>query len=244
MSAPVKPTYRQSFITTTLLLLLSSVTAPLSFAITTIIWFAYSRKAKPLTSSNKHTTVLVTGARTTKSLVLARIFWKAGYRVILADEAEWGNLAASRFSRCIAKYYNLPDPTKDHALYKMTLWKIITSENVSLWVCGSSAGATMHDAIVADELKKLPELKGVKFFIQSPEEASQLHNKDLFTSLCQDLGFKVPESILVSSVNQAVSFLHNESRKGRKFIVKCTALDDQGELMQFLSGPCMSKCTS
>jgi hypothetical protein len=67
-------------------------------------------------------------------------------------------------------------------------------------------------------------------FIQSPREIEQLHNKDLFADLCKELDFKVPESILVYSTDEAVNFLHDEEeRQGRKYIVKCTALDDQGE---------------
>lgn len=227
MTRPVKPSYAQSFATTTLLVLLSLVTAPLSFLITSIIWFVYSRKVKPINPSNRSTSVLITGARTTKSLILCRIFWKAGYRVILADETEWGWLASSRFSRCIDKYYNLPDPTIDHDNYRKAIWNILKNERCSLWIPGSSAGATLHDAQAAEEIKK-NHSKNMKIFIQSAEEALQLHNKDLFGYLCQSLGFKVPESMLVRDINEAVEFLHSEEREGRKFIVKCTALDDEG----------------
>lgn len=234
MSAPVKPTYLQSFLTTSLLLLLSLVTAPLSFTLSIVIWFAHARKVRPADSKNKSTTVLITGARTTKSLILARIFWKAGYRVVIADEQEWGWLSSSRFSRCISNYYNLPDPAKQgHEAYEVAIWNIIKKKNVGLWIPASSAGNTMNDAFTARTLKKTMG-KDCKFFIQSPQEALRLHDKDMFAQLCQELGFQTPESKMVTDIEEAVEFLHSNDRQRRTYIVKCTALDDQGGASFFL----------
>lgn len=232
MSAPAKPTYGQSFVTTTLLIGALIVTFPFSFALSTFIRLFYSRSASSRSLSSSTKTVLVTGARTQKSLTVARFFWKAGYRVVLADEEEWGFLAASRFSRCISNFYGLPNPLVDHDAYERAIRKIIRSEGVQLWVPGSSAGATENDAKVAQVMR---EKEGIEVFIQTPREIEQLHNKDLFGDLVKELGFTVPESVLVTSPEEAVDFLHASERKDRQYIVKCTALDDQGKSHRVLA---------
>jgi hypothetical protein len=230
MSAPAKPTYLQSAICTILLLLLAVITFPLSLFLSLSIRL-HGAISSPRRADVKGITVLVTGARTTKSLIVARILWKAGYRVILADEASWGFLSASRFSRCISRYYSLPDPVVNHAKYEERIRTIIARENVSLWIPGSSAGATVNDAQVAEVVR---EQDGVKAFIQSREEIERLHNKDLFGDLCKELGFTVPESVLVSTEQEAADFLHSTGRKGKEYILKTTALDDQGRSHSFV----------
>lgn len=228
MSAPARPSYAQSVASTTLLLILCAVTAPISLVVATILRIRNDHAATSLHRQNSRDgqTVLVTGARTVKSLFLARVFWKAGYRVVLADEAYWGRLAAARFSRCVAAYYDLPDPQNSHEAYERRIRSIVAQEGVKLWVCASSAGATINDAKVAERVRKED---GIRAFIQSTAEAEKLHNKDLFMDLCEELGFTIPEGKLVTTVDEAVAFLHSDERKGRKFIVKTTALDDQGE---------------
>ena len=226
--APPKPSYAQSVTSTVLLILLAIFTFALSLVISGVT-FALSYRpslASHRSKGKQGITVLVTGARTTKSLVVARIFWKAGYRVVIADEAEWGWLSATRFSRCISKYYDLPDATKDHAKYEQKIREIIARENVKLWVPGSSAGCTINDARAGEVVR---ERDGVQAFIQSTREIGMLHNKDLFGDLCKELGFTVPESRLIHSVDEAVNFVHSEDRQGRKYILKTTDLDDQGE---------------
>lgn len=227
-SALRKPSYAQSAVSTALLIILAAVTFPLSLLVSSItLVISYRPSLAVHSSKRKHgTTILITGARTTKSLVVARMFWKAGYRIVIADEAEWGWLSASRFSRCISKYYDLPDATKDHAGYEQKIREIIAKENVKLWVPGSSAGCTINDARVAEVVR---EQDGVQAFIQSTREIGMLHNKDLFGDLCIDLGFTVPESRLIHSVDDAVQFLHSEDRQGRNYILKTTDLDDQGK---------------
>ena len=227
MSTPARPSYFQSVVCTFGLLTLLVITAPLSFLISTLIRLSTFRSTSvEHARRQRNETVLITGARTTKSLVLARIFWKAGYRVILADERKWGWLAASRFSRCISNYYHLPDPLNDHLAYERKIRNIVKKEKVKLWIPGSSAGATVNDARVAETIR---QKEGIKVFIQSAKEIEQLHNKDLFGALCQQLGFIVPESILIQTVDEAVAFLHAQIDRKKEYIVKTTALDDKGE---------------
>lgn len=225
MSTPARPSYLQSVFNTTCLIGLLVITFPFSFALSCVIRLIYSRSSASRSLSSTTKTVLVTGARTQKSLTVARFFWKAGYRVVLADEQEWGFLSAARFSRCISRFYNLPNPLVNHQEYEAAIRKIIKKENAILWVPGSSAGATVNDAKVAEVVRAKD---GIEVFIQSPREIEQLHNKDLFGDLVKELGFTVPESVLVSSMEEALDFLHSEERQDRQYIVKCTALDDQG----------------
>ena len=238
MASLPKPSYAQSVLSTLLLILLAIVTFPLSLFVSSITFILSYRStlASHRNKGKRHITVLITGARTTKSLVVARIFWKAGYRVVIADEQEWGWLSASRFSRCVSKYYDLPDATKDHSKYEQKIREIIARENVKLWVPGSSAGCTINDARAGEVVR---ERDGVQAFIQSTREIGMLHNKDLFGDLCKVLGFTVPESRLVHSVEEAVEFVHSEDRQGRTYILKTTDLDDQGRSTA-IAGGCRS----
>src|SRR5687768_3439584 len=60
--------------------------------------------------SEHRKTILVTGVNMTKGVVLARLFHRAGHRVIAADT---NHLAPGRFSRAVNKFHVLP--RSDHA---------------------------------------------------------------------------------------------------------------------------------
>ncbi|KAI0071142.1 hypothetical protein K474DRAFT_1669333 [Panus rudis PR-1116 ss-1] len=184
--------------------------------------------------SSDQRTVLVTGARTNKALAIARAFKRAGYRVILAEEREWGILACARFSRAADKYYNLPDPHADDEgqAYIDAIKSIIMRDSVHAWVPVSSVHATMIDSEAARQVHEL-ELElhrgfGCDTFIQHPDIASTLHWKDRLGTLLEDLGYATPESRRVTTVAQAADFLHSPKTlaKGKKYLLKCLTLDD------------------
>ena len=80
-------------------------------------------------------TVLLTGGKMTKALVLARAFHAAGHRVVLADSARY-RLTGHRFSRAVDRFHTLPTP--DDAGYAAR-WP--GSCPVSTWTSGCPSPA-------------------------------------------------------------------------------------------------------
>ncbi|GAA97235.1 uncharacterized protein L969DRAFT_84337 [Mixia osmundae IAM 14324] len=236
-----KPSYVQSSLTTLLLVALSMSLAPVTAFVcllchvcqdvhrpieTAKLWIRLVRETTGSRSSDR--TVLITGGRTTKSLVLIRAFSKAGWRVILAEESQWGNLAASRWSNAVDRYYPLPDPSQssaDKAEYFRRLKYIIAIECVNLWLPCSSAGASVEDAHLADHIRSSGS--HCRVFLPTETQMEDLHWKDRFETLCRLLDMPVPEAQTVTSIDQAVTFLHS-STSTHRFLAKSLGLDDVG----------------
>lgn len=215
-SSPARPSTLQSLITSLLLVTLSFSIAPFSFLFLIAYQYFYP-PTRPSFKSGK--TVLITGGRTTKSLILIRKFYQAGHRVILAEESQWGFLCATRFSACIERYYPLRNPVESPLLYIQDIKEIILKEMVDLWVPGSSAGGTIVDAEAAESVRKLVLQKNGNHpavFIQSVDVATTLHHKDLFISLVSELGMETPQSKLIKSVSEGMDFLFSAERDNSK----------------------------
>ncbi|KAI0786194.1 hypothetical protein C8Q75DRAFT_808600 [Abortiporus biennis] len=230
------PNYLQSLLATTFLITLSLAFLPFTFITTVffyiqaIIYEFISSPEQPNDTQNPKT-VLVTGARMNKALTLARAFKRSGHRVILAEEKDFGLLAAARFSRMIDRYVTLPDPC-DKALgvqpYIDELKRIIVEEKIDSWVPCSSIYSTIEDAEVARQLKELNIDCDV--FITNPEITKSLDDKDEFRKLLKELNLDFPEFKTVVTVAQAADMICNPdaAKKGEKFIIKCLKVDDQG----------------
>lgn len=226
--AALRPSLVQSIGVSVSLVVLSIALAPFTLAFLAI-YSLINPRTPPRSGSGQERTVLITGARTTKSLVLLRTFYRAGYRCILAEEDTWGWLCATRFSRGVTQYYPLPSPIDDKKGYIAAIQAIVTKENVSAWIPGSSAGGTLVDAEAGEVIRRTTP--GCEVFIQSVDVATTLHFKDLFLELVKDLGMATPESQLVTSVEAAQEFLFAKAQLVRpsvKFILKCLDLDDLG----------------
>lgn len=235
-----RPSLLQSRVTTFLLLCLSLLTSPFTLLVTLFFYTFTAVTGIFLGSSfrndTKHPakTVLVTGARANKALTLCRAFKKAGCRVILAEEARWGKLTCAQFSRAVDHYLLLPDPATDPDEYILAIHRIVTRCNVDAWVPCSSVHATMVDseaaAQIVAESRDILNTHICRPFIPFPEVCGTLHWKDQFEDLCIELGYPVPESQKVTSVQEAVDFLHSPETfaKGDKYLLKSLSLDDLG----------------
>lgn len=99
-------------------------------------------------------------------------------------------------------------------------------------VCG--AGSTVEDAKVADEIHR--RTKGqCQVFIQDVETSLDLHDKDRFNRLVEEVGMATPHGRLVHGVDEGLEFLkaarRDEKLVGAGFILKCTELDEnRGDL--------------
>ncbi|EKM50498.1 uncharacterized protein PHACADRAFT_263821, partial [Phanerochaete carnosa HHB-10118-sp] len=240
VSRKARPSLAQSNVATFLLLCLSFLASSLTFIVVLVFYISTAVTGTSLGYSSRHSssqpakTVLITGARANKALTLCRAFKKAGCRVILAEEANWGRLTCARFSRAVDHFRLLPDPRLTPRAYAVVIQSIITLWHVDAWVPCSSVHATMIDSDAAAEIIAQPQDKrDTRFcepFIPLPEVCETLHWKDQFEELCIELGYPVPESKKVTSVQDAVNFLHSPETlaKGYKYLLKSLSLDDLG----------------
>jgi len=207
----LRPTWLQSAFCAVLLVFLSAAIAPYTFA---IVLFTITQKHLLGGSSSKNynakqsarKTILLTGARGTKCLELARAFRIAGHRVIVAEESAWFALNPTQFSRAIAKYRVLPNRSSFPDGYNETLKRICKEEQVDLFIPCSSAESTVQDAEVAAGLDGK-----MKSFVQPPKQIVRLAEKDEFMKLCAELSMLMPRSRLVSSMEEAIQFLHSDT---------------------------------
>lgn len=204
------------------------ILTPVTITLTILgsIYNFLNHTSKSLNSLEK--TVLITGARNTKCLFLARAFHREGCRVVVAEEPGWFHVNMTRFSNSVDSYHYLPDPEDFPEEYKSTILDIIARENVDLFLPCSSPSYTILDAEVALHNARDTTANACSSFIPHPALTSVLHWKHDFISLCSELGMVVPESILVSSVSQAAEFLHSQTtvRHDTQYITKCLAFDD------------------
>ncbi|KAL0947355.1 hypothetical protein HGRIS_013472 [Hohenbuehelia grisea] len=223
------PSLLQSTVCTVLLISLSVVTLPFTASILVLsLLYSHSFCRQQSTDVEHRKTVLLTGARNVKCLILARAFHAAGHRVIVAEEPGWFALNPTRFSRCVTSNVRLPDPANSPRQYKRTLRFLVRSERVDMFIPCSSPSFTVEDAEAAREMVLEDRWTG-EAFIQDPIHVSQLHWKHEFIALCDELRMLTPETHLVSSVDEAVATLHHPSRanKGIKFITKSLVFDDR-----------------
>lgn len=237
----VRPTLVQSNRATCLLLTLSLLVSPVTLALTVSVYLYgeltgtglghwYRRQPR----HHRRKTVLITGGRANKALTLCRAFKHAGYRVILAEEEKWGRFTCARFSRAVDYFHLLPNPDTHKDAYIQAIKRLVSLWSVDVWVPCSSVHATMVDSEAAVEVvTKFNSITGMppcEPFIPFPEIAGTLHWKDQFEQLCIDLDYPVPESKKVTSVDEAVEFLHSREtlEKGHKYLLKSLSLDDLG----------------
>ena len=88
-------------------------------------------------------TVLISGARAPIALEMARSFSAFGCRVIMADSLQW---TLARWSNSVEKYYTLPAPNTQTALYIEQLKEIISNEQVTHFIptCEEAFYISMH----------------------------------------------------------------------------------------------------
>ncbi|KAJ9125159.1 hypothetical protein QFC22_000113 [Naganishia vaughanmartiniae] len=182
-------------------------------------------------------TVMVSGGRMAKGLTLARAFKRAGWTVIGVEEVGWGELCPMRFSSAVDSFHIVPSPTTDFPAYSRTLISLAIEHHVDLFLPVCGAGSTVEDAKAAQEMSAKTNGR-CKTFIQDPETVLDLHDKDRFQNLVEELGFAVPIGKLVHSVDEAITFLKEvrQDEQGNEvgYIIKCTELDEnRGDLTTF-----------
>lgn len=142
-----------------------------------------------------------------------------------------------RFSSAVDDFRLLPSPNADFQGYSQTLIELAIQYKVDLFIPVCGAGSTVEDAKVADEIHR--RTKGqCQVFIQDVETSLDLHDKDRFNRLVEDLGMATPHGNLIHGVEEGLEFLkdaqRNEKLQGAGFILKCTELDEnRGDLTTY-----------
>ncbi|RCI09186.1 hypothetical protein L249_1462 [Ophiocordyceps polyrhachis-furcata BCC 54312] len=170
------------------------------------VWNRLTPRKEP-TSSSSRKTVLVTGVGMSKGLCLARLFHRAGHRVIGADCSA---LSPGRVSAAVDRFRKLPKPASFSAdesgrdPYVLQLLEIVRSERVQLWVSVSDVSAAAQDAVARDLIEDRTTARAVQLTFA---DVQTLHDKDSFMRYIQSLGLPTPDTDVVASRAAVVEFL-------------------------------------
>lgn len=133
--------------------------------------------------------VLLTGGRAPVALELARVFHRAGHRVVAAESVPW---PLTRASRAVARSVRVPPPNQDPAGYVRALLEVIRAERIELLVptCEEVFYIARGHAALAAVCQVLAE---------PLEKLRPLHHKWLFAQRAQSIGLPVPDTRLLQS---------------------------------------------
>lgn len=165
-------------------------------------------------------TILISGAKMTKALVLARAFHRAGHRVILCESHRYA-MAAHQYSNAVDIFETLPDTGS--ADYAEALKHLIRRHGVDIYVPVTSPAGSLHDSALVPDLNADCEVLHV-----GPDLIAALDDKAQFANAAAKAGLKTPETVRVTSVEEVLDF-DFASRK-RAFILKSIAYDPVGRL--------------
>ncbi|CUS10067.1 unnamed protein product [Tuber aestivum] len=172
-------------------------------------------------------TVMINSLAMTKGLSLARSFYLAGHRVIGIDVARGGAISSGRFSRALDAYYLVDSPVSEEGggqqRYEDALLDIIKRESVDMWICVSDEASTVEDAVAAERIRWET---GCVVFQSLPETCRTLHHKHLFTQHTDKIGLDTPETVCVTSQDEALRFIKAKVLNGKKYTLKSITLDD------------------
>jgi predicted ATP-grasp superfamily ATP-dependent carboligase len=169
------------------------------------------RPAAPATGR----TVLVSGGKMTKALQLCRSFHAAGHRVVLVESAKY-RLTGHRFSRAVDAFHVVPDVGDEH--YAQALLDVVEREDVDVFVPVCSPAASLPDARAGELLAGRCEVMHL-----GVDEVQRLDDKHAFARTAQSLGLAVPDTHLVTDVEQVLGF--DFTRRTRPYILKSIAYD-------------------
>lgn len=172
-------------------------------------------------------TILVTGVGTTKGLSLARVFYRAGHRVIGADFEPYFVPVCGHVSKSIEVFYRLSRLNREvgAAEYIQDLLSIVVKEKVELWVSCSNVPA-VNDAEAADMIERRTKCKTVQFSLPLTKTLLEIWS---FVSHARETKLNVPESHIVTSETEAVSAIYSsaphEEQTERKYLLSRLRLD-------------------
>jgi predicted ATP-grasp superfamily ATP-dependent carboligase len=199
-------------------LALLAVVFPFNLAVVllALVWSRLNPPSPPALAQPAKT-VLIAGARMTKTLQLARSFYAAGHRVILIDtEKFW--LSGNRFSRAVAGFYTVPDPQTDLEGYTRTLQAIAKREQVDLFI-----PVAIFAVVYPKGMEQHPLADYCQVFHYDAETTRLLDDKFAFAETARSLGLSVPKSFKITAPEQVLNF--DFSQEQHSYILKSIPYD-------------------
>ena len=145
------------------------------------------------TKAHPSRTVLITGGRAPVALEIARVFWRAGYRVISAECLGHNLLTLSRSTE---RNYLLSSPKLNFAEFKLQILKIVLIHNVTLII------PTCEEVFYIAQFKnELPDT--CTTYCPDFQTLRKLHSKFDFIEIAKKLNLNVPVSQRLKSTAQA-----------------------------------------
>ncbi len=199
-------------------LLLLALAFPFNFAVVcgAWLWSIFNRPQQKVLTKNRKT-IMIGGARMTKSLLLARSFHAAGHRVILVDTSKFW-LSGNKFSNSVAGFYTVPDPKNDLEGYTKAMREIAKQENVDFFVAVAMFAVGYFDSNNKHVLSGYCEV-----FHFDGEITNMLDDKFAFAETARSLGLSVPKSFKITNPEQVLNF--DFSNEKRPYILKSIPYD-------------------
>ncbi|MFN3219003.1 MAG: ATP-grasp domain-containing protein [Acidimicrobiales bacterium] len=196
---------------------LLTATLPLDLALAGVAATAGAlRPMPPVTPTTTPRTVLLSGAKMTKALALARAFHRAGHRVVLVETTRY-RWSGHRFSNCVDAFRVVPPA--DHPDYPGALARIVEEEGVDVYVPVCSPLSSRYEAEAAAALGDRCEVIHV-----DADVICTLDDKDAFAASADPLGLAAPETHRITDPSQVIDF-DFERRPGRRYLLKSIPYD-------------------
>jgi predicted ATP-grasp superfamily ATP-dependent carboligase len=161
--------------------------------------------------------ILITGAKMTKALQLARSFYLDGHDVYLVETHKYW-LSGHRFSRAVKGFFTVPVPEKEPEAYCQALVDIAKQKNIDLFVPVSSPIASYYDSLAKKALE--PYCESIHLDL---EETAILDDKYAFCSKAREFGLSAPKVFHITDPQQILDF--DFASDGSKYIVKSIPYD-------------------
>ncbi|NEO30786.1 MAG: ATP-grasp domain-containing protein [Symploca sp. SIO3C6] len=161
--------------------------------------------------------IILTGAKMTKCLQLARSFQAAGHKVFMLETDKYW-LSGNRFSNSVTGFYTVPNPKKDWNGYCQKLLDIVKKENIDVFIPVSSAVLNYYESLVKPILSEYCEV--LHFDV---EITKLLDNKFTFIEKAKSFGLTVPKSFLITKPEQIINF--DFATDGSQYILKSIPYD-------------------
>ncbi|MEL7075170.1 MAG: ATP-grasp enzyme [Cyanobacteria bacterium J06555_3] len=200
----------------TLILLLLLLPFNLLAVLLTAIKGLFARRPD-LTGVTEKKSILITGAKMTKALQLARSFHRDGHNVYLVETHKYW-LSGHRFSRAVKGFFTVPVPEKEPEAYCQALVAIAQQKQIDLFIPVSSPIASYYDSLAKKALE--PYCESIHL---DPAETAILDDKHAFCTKAREFGLSAPKVWRITDPQQILDF--DFASDGSKYIVKSIPYD-------------------
>jgi predicted ATP-grasp superfamily ATP-dependent carboligase len=213
----------------TLTLLLLAFPFSLSVVVGALLWSSLTSLFQKRRVQVEPKRILLTGAKMTKCLTLARSFHAAGHQVFMVETKKYW-LSGNQFSNCVEALYTVPAPQHDAEGYIQGLLNIVKQEKIDMFIPVSSPVASYYDSLAKPALSPYCEV-----FAFDAETTKLLDNKFTFNQKAHSVGLSAPKTFLITNPEQVLNF--DFATDGSQYILKSIAYDSINRLA-LLKLPC------